>query len=173
MEPLGDASKDPCCIINGDITDHEFNSMLPSEAKVGKLYGLAKDHKEYDKIPDFRPIASLCGSMTEQLGRFIDFHIRPVIEEIQSHLDDTPHFLRELESLKTKVGEFPVDVMPISIDVSKLYPSIPIEEGISAVEEALDRRTEKGIRTDVISMLLRLVLSCNVVEFNNELYHQK
>ena len=35
------------------ITDHEFDSMLPSKPEFGRFYGLAKDHKPFEKIPEF------------------------------------------------------------------------------------------------------------------------
>ena len=36
----------------GLLTDFEFDCMLPGEIKVGRLYGLAKDHKQFIKLPE-------------------------------------------------------------------------------------------------------------------------
>ena len=158
---------------DGAISDHEYNSMMQTEPKVGRFYGLAKDHKPYTRIPDFRPIASLCGSSIENIGKFVEHHIHPLVESIPTHLDDTPHFLRELEMLKNRVGQFPEEVVPITIDVSKLYPSIPIDEGTEAVRISLSSQKVKSADPDFIIALLQLVLTCNVVEFNKDLYLQK
>ena len=127
---------------SGNISDHEFRAMTPQEPKYGRFYGTCKDHKPYTRIPDFRPIASICGSITERIGAYVDYHIRHLIQYIPTHLDDTPDFLRQLEQLKATVGTFPDDVVPVTIDVSKLFPSIPIEEGVTAVEEALRKKSK-------------------------------
>ena len=128
---------------NGHITEYEHTAMLPPEPKVSRFYGLAEDHKPYGRIPDFRPIASLCGSNIEKIGAFIEHHIHPLIQSIDTHLDDTPHFLREIENLKSEVGQFPEDVVPITVDVKALFPSIPIDDGMTAVKDALNKRQNK------------------------------
>ena len=40
------------------VTKVEANAMVPKGANAGRLYGLAKDHKKFDKVPPFRPIVS-------------------------------------------------------------------------------------------------------------------
>ena len=42
--------------------------------------------------------------------------------------------------------------------------------GVIAVEEALNRGKGQGVATSFIIPLLRLVLTCNVVEFDQVLY---
>jgi hypothetical protein len=44
------------------LKEEEVEAMIPSESKPGRLYGLAKDHKDYDHILPFRPIVSGPGS---------------------------------------------------------------------------------------------------------------
>ena len=91
--------------------------MRPKEPSIGRIYGLVKDHKETTrKIPPLRPICSGNGTMTEQISKFVDYHSRCLIENISSHLDDTAHFLRELESIKSS-GISMSNVVPVSIDV--------------------------------------------------------
>ncbi len=51
----------------GVSSKYEAKAMAPTEAKPGRLYGLAKVHKKVKKgeIPPFRPIVSGSGSLTE------------------------------------------------------------------------------------------------------------
>ena len=146
--------------------------MDPTNCKTARIYGLAKDHKPFEDYPELRPIASLSGSPLENIAKFVDYHSRPLVKNISSHLDDTPDFLRCLEDLKNKVGKFPEDVTPVTIDATQLFPSIPNEEGISTFRKWLNRRQLSEVPTDFLIELLTLVLECNVVEFNGSLYQQ-
>ena len=53
-----------------------------------------------------------------------------------------------------------------------MYTNIPIEEGIEAFEIELEKRENKTIPTEFLIKLLRLVLECNVFEFNKEFWIQ-
>jgi hypothetical protein len=59
-----------------------------------------------------------------------------------------------------------------TIDVCGLYTNIPIDEGIEAVEEALDERNDKTITSEFLTRLLELVIKHNIFEFNGQLFHQ-
>ena len=71
-----------------------------------------------------------------------------------------------------KQSGFGENDVPITIDVEALYPSIPLEEGISLFGEKLEERKDKTVPTDFLLTLLRLVLMFNVVEFDKRIYHQ-
>ena len=81
----------------GLLTDLEFDCMLPGETTVGRLYGLAKDHKQFIKLPELRPICGINGTMTESLSRFVDYHSRDIVNNIPSRLEDSRDFLIQLE----------------------------------------------------------------------------
>ena len=157
---------------NGEITEYERDCMIPKDPTVGRFYGLAKDHKSYKKIPEFRPISSINGTMTENISKFVDYHSKDLVKSIPSHLDDTPDFLRQIEDFKKTTGYIGDDVVPVSIDVTGLYPNIPIDEGLLAFEEALDTRTKREASTNFLISLLQLVLTGNVVEFNKKNFLQ-
>ena len=112
----------------GEISDYEMDCLTPKETTVGRLKGLAKDHKEFERIPDFRPICSINGCMIEALSRFVDYHSRELIDTIKSHLDHTPHFFRKIETFKNSMPYIPDDVVPVTIDVIGLYPNIPTDD---------------------------------------------
>ena len=56
--------------------------------------------------------------------------------------------------------------------VVSLYPNIDHEEGISACEEALNKRSSQYVPTFVLSDFIKTVLQCNTLEFNGKYYHQ-
>ena len=157
----------------GEITEFEMTSMIPSEATVGRLYGLCKDHKKHDGLPPLRPIAASNGTMTENIGKFVDHHSRKVVNKIWSHVDDTGDFLRKMETFKQEQGVIADDIFPVSIDVEKLYPSIPLEEGIQFFKEALDKCNNGGPSSNFLVELLEMVMRNNLVEFNKKFYRQK
>ena len=54
-----------------------------------------------------------------------------------------------------------------------LYPNIPNEEGLLAIREALDKRTEKTISTESLMDLAECVIKNNVFEHYTKIYKQK
>ena len=110
--------------------------------------------------------------MTENIGKFVDHHSRKVVNKIWSHVDDTGDFLRKMETFKQEQGVIADDIFPVSIDVEKLYPSIPLEEGIQFFKEALDKCNNGGPSSNFLVELLEMVMRNNLVEFNKKFYRQ-
>ena len=134
---------------------------------------MAKDHKEYTRIPPFRPIVSGSGSLTENISKYVDFHAKPLVSDLPSFIEDTPDLLRALEELKTE--PIPDSAIPVTIDVVGLYSNIPQEEALQRMEEALETRPEcqkQKVPTKFLITLLHLVLSLNIFTFNENLYKQ-
>ena len=104
--------------------------------------------------------------MSENISKFIDHHSKELVRSIPSHLDDTPHFLREIEDFMKSSGFIGDNVVPVSIDLTGLYPNIPTDEGLLAIDVALDTRTIREVSTAFLISLLQLVITGNVVEFN-------
>jgi hypothetical protein len=134
---------------------------------------LAKDHKDYDHIPPFRPIVSGSGSLTENISKFVDFHAKPLVTNLPSFIEDTPDLLRAIEDLKQK--QIPENAVPVTIDVVGLYSNIPQEEAIEQMKEALDTREDdlkKAVPTSFLIELLTLVLTLNIFTFDSQLFIQ-
>ena len=53
-----------------------------------------------------------------------------------------------------------------------LYPNIPHEEALLALEQALDRREDKTIPTKFLVEMTRFVLENNIFEFDKKLWLQ-
>ena len=155
------------------LTKEEAIAMVPDEPKPGRLYGLAKDHKEYENIPPFRPIVSGSGSLTENISKYVDFHAKPLVPALPSFIEDTPDLLRALENLK--VEEIPQNAIPVTIDVVGLYSNIPQDEAELAVQQALRTRSDserEKVPTEFLIDLLHLVLKLNIFTFDGDLFRQ-
>ena len=90
------------------------------------------------------------------MSKFVDYHDKSLVPEIKSYIQDTPDLLRELEKLKTH--KFKEGTFPVSIDVEGLYPNIPHEEGLSALKNALEKREDNSVLTDLLVEIMRDVL---------------
>ena len=82
------------------------------------------------RIPG-RPIISLSGAPTERISKFVDFHLRPLIEKIPSYSKVTTDFLLKFKS----GGKVPSGSLLVTLDVHSLYTNIPHVEEIEAGRE--------------------------------------
>ncbi len=117
--------------------------MLSTEKNPRKFYQIFKVHKKHEKpnLPLGRPIVSGCGSITEKISQFVDYHTKDLVPQILSYLQDTPDLLRQFDTLNEQ--DLPEGAFLVSIDGVGLYTNIPTEEGIEAMRKVLDTRTDK------------------------------
>ena len=133
---------------------------------MGKFYCLYKVHKEHtapNTHPE-RPIISCSVSFSQNIGKYVDHHIKPLANTHPTFLQDTPHYLRELNQLNESEGVKDTDLL-VTIDVSSLYTNIDQTEGLEAVKEALEERNEKKVPTNFIISLLQITLMFNLFEY--------
>ena len=135
--------------------------------RLARFYLLPKIHKRLSRVPG-RPVVSHVGFHTERISSFIDFHLQPLAQNVKSYIKDTNDFLCKLKNIR----KLPEDAIMVTIDVVGLYPSIPHEEGLSAMKTALDKRAEKAVSTESLCELAELVLKNNIFEFNEKVYRQ-
>jgi hypothetical protein len=150
---------------NDSITSDMATYAIPSEHKPARFYLLPKVHKP--GVPG-RPVVSCCGALTENLSEIVDHIVKPYITAVTSYLKDTNDFLSKIRSLDT----LPPDSMLVSLDVVNLYPSIPHEDGLSALSAfLLQQGMPSQMCTDLCEMA-RFVLTHNVLEFDSRIYLQ-
>ena len=72
---------------DGHIDDKTLDYLLVnSNPRVGRFYLLPKIHKR--GCPG-RPVISGCGTWTERISEFVDYHIKPLVPRIPSYIKDT------------------------------------------------------------------------------------
>ena len=114
--------------------------MIQDGKNVAKFYMTFKVHKEHDhgKVPPERPICSGCGSMFENVSKYVGHHIKNVGTAHPTYLQDTPDFLRYVEEINMQ-GDLPQNATLLTIDVIGLFTNIPEKDGTEAVHEALEK----------------------------------
>ena len=156
------------------ITDEEFIAMNPEDKNAAKFYCNFKIHKPHTPMtpPPPRPIISGSGSITENLGVFVEKHIREISYQHQSYLQDTPHFLRIIN--KINMGpKLPRNAMIATTDVTGAYQNIPQQDGLDCLHEALEERDDKTIPSAFLTKLMELIQTCTIFEFNQDYYIQQ
>ncbi|XP_055997948.1 uncharacterized protein LOC130047308 [Ostrea edulis] len=149
---------------NEEIGVNVFETLRPMDCRPEQLYLLPKIHKE--GMPG-RPIVSAIGHPTEKISEFLDLHLRPHVEKLQSSLKDTTDYIN-----KTPSSNLPDNTLLVTMDVTSLYTNIPHDEGIEACREVWENRTIKCPSTESLIKLLEHVLRMNNFMFNGKHYLQ-
>ena len=102
------------------------------------------------------------GFYTENVSSFIEYHLKPLAQNVKSYIEDTNDFLCKFASLPP----LPDDVILFPIDVVGLYPNITHDEGLIAMRKALDLQKDKRIPTESLIELTECVLKNNIFEHN-------
>ena len=108
---------------------------------------------------------------TEHISQFVDAHLNPLVPKLPSYIKDTTHFFRKLDDLK----ELPPGSLLVTLDVSSLYTNIPHKEGIEACKKPLNSSghlSRSHLKTESICDLMRMILTMNSFEFDNNHFIQ-
>ena len=118
--------------------------------------------------PPPRPIISGSGSMTENIGIYVDHNIKHMANKHESYLQDTPHFLRIIDEIN-KGQELPENALLVTMDVTGAYTNIPQEDGTQCLRKTLDNSK----KSDFIIKLMELLLKHNLFEFHEATWRQE
>ena len=151
----------------GHLTDDEYKRLYPNGSHIGVLYGLPKVHKP--NVPT-RPICSMVGTSTYELGKYIADIIKPAAtSSLGTDLTNTFQFVEQIGRKDLS------DVHMISFDVKSLFTNIPLNKTINICLDRLYRR-DPGIRPsipeDTLKKLLELCVCDNTFVFNGKVYQQ-
>ena len=83
------------------ITEKElkyFSYKLKKITKLGKLYLLPKIHKRLSNVPG-RPVISNCGTPTEKASEFLDFYLKPLMQNGWSYIRDSGDFIDKMKKI--------------------------------------------------------------------------
>ena len=133
------------------IDQKAFEYLMPTHVRPARFYLLPKIHQPGNPG---RPIVSSCGAPTE-ISHFVDYHLRPHVQQLPSYLKDTTDFLCKLRAMP----ELPPGTLLLALDVTSLYTNIPHKDGITACEEALLTRTLQEPPTADLVQLIRFILT--------------
>ena len=156
--------------VNGYISETE-EIRLKEGSRTPCFYGLPKIHKTFEKFPPLRPICSGYNSCSTRLSEWVDSFLKPAAMQTSSYIRDTTDFVNKIEEFKNNINKSK-DFYIVTMDVSSLYPNIDHEEGVAACREALERRIDKSVPSDVIADLITFILKSNTLSFDDKFYHQ-
>ena len=147
----------------GDITKQWSNFVKNPDAVPGKNSTLYKTHKA--SVP-VRLLTTGCNTATENLSRFVEKYTAPLAQNIPSRIKDTDHFLEIIDQINS--DGLPDNIALVSFDIVNMFPSISNENGIQAVQKALQRRSRKQPPTKCIIEALKITLTCNNSKFHGK-----
>ena len=105
---------------NEEIHQKTFEYLNDGGLRTPIFYTLPKIHKGTTPPPG-RPIISSIDSPTEKISHMLDLILQPFVEDMRSHIKDTPDFLRKIKELPKILPE---DIL-FTMDVTGLYTNIP------------------------------------------------
>ena len=150
-----------------------MKELTPTNSRTPVFYGLPKNHKA--DVP-LRPIVSTCGGPTEKTSWLLERILNQLLDKIPAHLRNTEEYLKRLKD-KYPDHQLPPNAIVFSIDVVNLYGSIPLTEGVSAVDEMLKEYKDEidlcGLSTDDVTSLLTHCLENNTFRFDDDHYKQQ
>ena len=147
--------------IRGDLSNDTLNYFLTKDPKFARFYLLPKIHKRLHNVPG-RPVISNYGFYTENISSFLEHHLQPIAQKVNSCIKDINHFLRKIKSL----DQLPEGAILCTINAVGLYPNIPHEESLASLRKFLDARTEKKVTTETLLELAEIVLKNNIFQLN-------
>ena len=153
--------------MRGDLSNNTVNYFLVKGPKFARFYFLPKIHKRLHNVPGRRVISN-CGFYTGNISSFLDHHLQPIAQKVNSFIKDTNHFSWNIKSL----DQLPEGAVLCTIDVVGVYPNIPHEEGLASLRKFLDARTEKIVTTETLLELAEIVLKDNIFQFNQKTLKQ-
>ena len=132
--------------------------------RAAKFYVLPKVHKQ----PVVgRPIAASVNTITYYASKYLDGFLQPLMKKLPNICLSSRDVIKELTDFTIPDG-----AVILCADVRSLYPSIPLEYGLKAMKEILIRYNYEPELLSLALDLLRWVLTCNYITFNDEVYLQ-
>ena len=139
------------------------------ELRIAPIYCLPKLHKGITTIPvPSRLIMPALHTATEATSQYLDKELQSVLRRLPTVCHSSRQAMYDISRAK-----IPLDHVFLCADISALYPSIPIDFGIGAVEHTCRRLNVFDDATlHFLLSLLRWVLGNNFCTFQNVIYHQ-
>ena len=104
----------------GQIDQRTFYQLSPTKARIPRMYGQPKIHKENYPL---REIVDSTSSVAKQCDKYVS-------KIIQKYTGKSPHYVKDSAHFAEMIKEVEEDEILVSYDVTALYPSVPQEEAI-------------------------------------------
>ena len=138
-----------------------------SSPRFARFYLLLRVHKRLHDVP-VSPVILNCGFYKENISSFLDHHLQPIAQKVNSFIKDANYILRKIKSL----GQLPEGATLCTIYAIGLYPNIPHEEYLASLRTFLDARTGKEVTTETLLELAEIALKNTTFQFNEKTLKQ-
>ena len=149
--------------------NHEFCVSAPYIYPLFKIHKLTEKMIKDKTIPPTRMVTSGIGGPTYRLGVFLNYVLKPIVEDYCKGelLRDTTDFVCEIDKMN-KSGAFRTCCAIGTLDVDALYPNIKRKLALKAVRHALDKKsTYNSQAIDMIIELLKFCLNNSIIQFRD------
>ena len=75
---------------------HEYKKV----SNLGKFYFLPKTHKRSHIVPG-RPVVSNCRTTKEKASKFLDYHLKYIMQTRKYYIKDSGDFISKIKTYKT------------------------------------------------------------------------
>lgn len=155
-----------CANLVAEIYDDHYlkRRLTVSNPKIPTLYCLPKIHKNPLKM---RPIASNIDSPMEKLADFALEILNKYPIKCGFGVKNSIDFTQKIKDNRLKRGE-----INMSVDIENLYPSVPVNEGLAALEEHLVENRASPEEIKIVMTIARTSMNQNFFTFRNKIYKQ-
>lgn len=147
----------------------ETTCISPATTSISpsKFYLLPKIHKTPIST---RPIVASMSSCTYNTSKYVDYLLKPVMHSFSQILNSPVDLLRHLN-----ITSFPPNCVFLTADVTSLYPSIDLIDGLEKIGLAIDMYNanyDDNVDKSLVVKLCKWVLYNNFVAFGNSVWLQ-
>ena len=150
-----------------------YRGLFSKGTTLPEFYGLPKIHKPTAPL---RPVVAAFDGPLTALSILLERVINQMLEFVSAHIKNTQAATHSIAERFPDL-KIPKGTILVTMDVVALYPSIPVEDGVIAVMEKLDKHEDDidllGLAREDIRTLLCFVLNNNYFRFGKTVYRQK
>ena len=100
-----------------------FTYEYKKACNLGKLCLLPKIHKRLFNVPG-RPVIFNSGMPTEKISKFLDDHLKTVMQKGLSYIRDSQHLFKKIKT----IGGVPENAILVTADVVVYIPTFTIKQ---------------------------------------------
>jgi len=160
---------------NKGFSKSDLQKLISTGGKPATFQAFVKDHKEKEEGFPLRPIASVRNTATEKVDWLVGKILSQLVQYVPANVKNTRDLLDNIKLIET--DDFNLNFTFVSLDVVNLYPSIPIEFGITAVLEIAVKHWKEinnfKLSTDDLERCLKFICYNYEIQFKDKIYLQK
>ena len=110
------------------------------------------------------PVISNLGTLFEKVSEYLDFCLKPIMQNGWSYVKDSSDFKNKIK----KLGKLSGNITLATVDMVALYLSISHEDGIERLRERLAKSEDFKLPVKDIDKMAEFVLKNNIFVFNEK-----